>query len=626
MSKRAHSNSASGPDNDGIESRDAGLIAALGRVAQILLKQELARWRPLMVFALVLTIFSKIIAVSAPLYFGDAVNALTDGQNAIGPAMVGLSLWVLARFTSVGLPYLRDGLFAPVSQDAQRVISVGAFRKAQDLSLRFHLTRRTGALNRVIERGAGALDFLIRFLAFNIAPTFFELFLAAIVLSFAFGIELAIVAIITVIAYVGFTLIITEWRVKQRRLMNEKDTQLKAGIVDSLTNFETVKSFAAEARESERYDQFFRDYSETYIAQSRSLSILNAGQELIMNIGLFAIATLAVMGVVRGEYSAGDIAAVTLILMNLYRPLNLLGWAWREIKQGAVDLEKLFGLMEQEPEVKDASDAVPAPSGRGEVRFENVSFAHDGRAHGLTNVSFTALPGKKLALVGPSGSGKSTLLRLIFRFYDADSGTVYFNDIDVKKLIQTSLRDQLSLVPQDVVLFNTTLRENVLYGRPDATLEELDNAAEQAQLSAFIASLPEGWETRVGERGLKLSGGEKQRVGIARAILKDPSILLLDEATSALDSTTEAEVQKALEIASRGRTTIVVAHRLSTIIDADLILVLKGGAIEEQGDHQQLIQQAGLYANMWAQQSKSKQNVDASNFMETANKETPEPS
>ena len=617
MSSHGHGRAASGADQDGIESKDAGLFSALGRVGQILLQPELARWRPLMIFALLLTIMAKVIAVTAPLYFGDAVNALTEGQSALRPAIIGLSLWVVARFASVGLPYLRDGLFAPVSQDAQRVISVQAFRKAQDLSLRFHLTRRTGALSRVIDRGAGALDFLIRFLAFNIAPTFFELFLAAIVLSFEFGIELAGAAIATVLAYVGFTLVITEWRVKQRRLMNEKDTMLRANMVDSLTNFETVKSFAAEERESLRYNTAFHAYSKTHIAQSRSLSVLNAGQELIMNVGLFAIAALAVLGVVRGDYGAGDIAAVTLILMNLYRPLNMLGWAWREIKQGAVDLEKLFGLMEQEPEVKDAPNAVPAPRGEGRISFENVGFAHDGRASGLDQVSFTAEPGKKLALVGPSGSGKSTLLKLIFRFYDVESGRVKFNDIDVRQLTQTSLREQLGLVPQDVVLFNSTLKENVLYGRPGASMRELEHAAAQAQLLPFIQSLEDGWDTRVGERGLKLSGGEKQRVGIARAILKDPPILLLDEATSALDSTTESEVQKALDQASMGRTTIVVAHRLSTIVDADLILVLREGQVVERGSHAELINGKGIYAQMWFQQSQSNKLDRSQDFVES---------
>ena len=611
MSRRhqAHG-TASGADEDGIESRDAGLVSSLGRVAQILLRPELKRWRPIMGIALFLTIIAKLIAVVAPLYFGDAVNALSDGSSAVRPAIIGLSLWVGARFLSSGLPYLRDGLFAPVSQDAQRLISVDAFGKAQNLSMRFHLTRRTGALNRIIDRGAGALDFLIRFLAFNIAPTFIELFLAAIVLSVKFGPSLAVVAIATVVAYVMFTLSITEWRGKQRRSMNEKDTQLRASAVDSLTNFETVKSFAAEERETRRYDEFFESYSKTYVSQSRSLAILNAGQELIMNVGLLALALLAAIGVAGGKFGPGDIAAVTLILMNLYRPLNMLGWAWREIKQGGVDLEKMFGLMDQTSDVVDAPDAIVLDKGRGEIAFSEVSFAHDGRSAGLEDVSFKVEAGKKLALVGPSGSGKSTLLKLIFRFFDVSDGTVLFDDIDIRKVTQRSLREKLALVPQDVVLFNTTIRDNILYGRPDASEEDLVKAADQAQLLDFITGLADGWQTRVGERGLKLSGGEKQRVGIARAILKDPEVLLLDEATSALDSTTEADVQDALDKASKGRTTVVVAHRLSTIVDADQILVLENGRIIERGNHEELLTLDGLYAKMWRRQSNNQEMPD----------------
>lgn len=599
------------PDEDGIESRDASLASALARVTQILMRPELAHWRPLMMVALALTGAAKLIAVTSPLFFGEAVNRLSEGEPALSAALIGLALWSGARFLSTGLPYIRDYLFAPISQDAQRLIAVDAFGKAQHLSLRFHLTRRTGALNRIIDRGAGALDFLIRFLGFNIAPTLIELILAAIVLTVSFGWQLAAAAVATVAAYVVFTLNMTEWRVKQRRRMNEMDTQLRASAVDSLTNFETVKAFAAEDRETQRYDQFFQSYSSTYVSQTRSLALLNAGQELIMNVGLLALTLFAAMSVAGGRLGPGDIAASVLIMMNLYRPLNMLGWAWREIKQGGVDLEKMFGLLDQEPEIVDAPDAVEAPAGAGEIRFDHVSFAHDGRSAGLVDVSFEAPAGKTLALVGPSGSGKSTLLKLMFRFFDVDAGGVIYNGRDVKTMNQISLREKLGLVPQDVVLFNATVRDNILYGRPDASQEELEAAAEQAQLLEFIKALPEGWDTRVGERGLKLSGGEKQRVGIARAILKDPEVLLLDEATSALDSTTEAEVQKALDIAARGRTTIVVAHRLSTIVNADEILVLEKGRIVERGRHEALLAHDGLYARMWRRQSSKTDAGDA---------------
>ena len=594
-------------DPDGIESREAGIGASLLKVGQILLRPELKSWRPTMAVALVLTIIAKCIAVASPLFFGDAINALSEDRSAFMPAMMGVAFWVAARFASVSLPYVRDGLFAPVSQDAQRLIAVDAFAKAQSLSMRFHLTRRTGALNRIIERGAHALDFLIRFLAFNIGPTLIELTIAAVVLANVFGLGVSVVVVLTVIGYIAFTLLVTEWRVRQRRFMNEKDTTLRAGSVDSLTNFETVKAFAAETRETARYDDRYREYSKAYVKQARSLALLNGGQELLMNLGLLAMGAMAVFSVSRGDLGPGDIAALVLILMNLYRPLNILGWAWREIKQGSVDLEKLYGLMAQEEEVADKPDAVDLYVAEGEITFEKVSFSHDGRSAGIVDVSFTAKAGHKLALVGPSGSGKSTLLSLVFRFFDTEQGRVLFDGQDVRDVTQKSLREALGLVPQDVVLFNDTLKENILYGRPEATVEELEQAASKAQLSSFIEALPDGWETRVGERGLKLSGGEKQRVGIARAILKDPAVLILDEATSALDSNTEAEVQAALEEASRGRTTIVVAHRLSTIRDADKIIVLNDGTIQEQGRHSELIKRGALYSMLWASQSAGKE-------------------
>ncbi len=603
MSRGHGTRGGDGPDADGIESRDAGLSVSLWRVGTILSRPELRRWRPLMLLALVLTITAKLFAVAAPLFLGEAINGLSEGEAILSAALGGVVLWLLARFLSSGFPYIRDALFAPVSQDAQRVIAVEAFGHAQNLSLKFHLTRRTGALNRIIERGAAALDFLIRFLAFSIGPTFIELILASAVLAVRFGWSMALVAVFTVVIYVVFTLKVTELRVKQRRIMNTHDTELRARSIDSLTNFETVKAFAAEQRETDRFDQSFKTYSKSYVTTVRSLALLNAGQELIMNLGLLGVAGLAVYAAANGDLLPGDIAAVTLILMNLYRPLNILGWAWREIKQGAVDLEKLYGLMEMSPEVADPPDAKPLRVDGGSIEFKKVSFAHDGRTGGLNNVSFHLPSHGKIAFVGESGAGKSTLLKLVFRFFDPQSGQVFFDGQDIKTVTQASLRNALGLVPQDVVLFNTTIRENILYGKPDATLQELEAAADKSQLSAFIEALPDGWETRVGERGLKLSGGEKQRVGIARAILKDPPVLVLDEATSALDSSTEAQVQAALTVASEGRTTIVVAHRLSTIADADEIVVLMNGEVAERGNHVSLLEKRGVYAEMWERQS-----------------------
>jgi ATP-binding cassette, subfamily B, heavy metal transporter len=598
-------------DIDAIESRDAGLGVSILRIGQILARPDLRRWRPAMAFALLFTIVSKLFAVAAPVYFGDAVNKLSAGEQAIGAIAIAIALWSVARFLSACLPYARDAIFAPVSQAAQRVVAVDAFGKAQSLSLRFHQTRRTGALQRVIDRGAGALDTLIRFLIFNIGPTLIELALASWVLATLYGGWSALAAVATVILYGLFTYWITSMRVIQQRRLNEADTELRARAVDSLNNFETVKSFAAEERETERYDSAVRVYNTRAIDTWRSLALLNAGQEFIMNLGLTVVAVLVAWATLGGGGRPGDLAAVTLIMMNLYRPLNVLGWAFREIKQGAVDLEKLYGLMGQSPEVADAPHAKQLAVKGGEVRFENVSFAHDGRSAGLENVSFAVAPGRKIAIVGPSGSGKSTLLKLLFRFYDVNDGRVRVDGQDVRDVTQVSLREAIGLVPQDVVLFNSTLKENLIYGKPEATDEEVREAARKAQLADFIDSLPLGWETRVGERGVKLSGGERQRVGIARAILKNPAILVLDEATSALDSATEADVQGALDEASRGRTTLLVAHRLSTVAGADEIIVLDQGQIAERGTHAQLLAKGGLYADLWNRQSRAHEKADA---------------
>ncbi len=610
MSRHPHASTQTA-DADSIESGDAGLGVSLVRIGRILGRSELAKWRPMMAFALIVTLVSKALAVISPIFFGDAINAMT-GPNAAMAAVLGLiGWWTAARILSANLPYLRDGLFAPVSQDAQRLIAVDAYGHAQNLSLQFHQTRRTGALNRVIDRGVAALDFLIRFLAFNIGPTLIELALAAIVLSTRYSPLAALVAVVTVAVYAAFTFAVTNWRTVQRRRMNEADTELRARAVDSLTNFETVKAFAAEARETERYDDSMRRYNIESVKVSQSMAILNAGQDIIMALGLTAVSIITAIATFDGRVQPGDMAAVVMIMTNLYRPLNILGWAFREIKQGAVDLEKLYGLMGMKPEVADAPGATPLRVSGGAVRFEQVAFAHDARAAGLEDVSFDVPAGSKIAIVGPSGSGKSTLLKLLFRFYDTKGGRVFVDGQDARSVTQQSLRDAIGLVPQEVVLFNSSLRENLVYGKPDATDEEVREAARKAQLLDFIDALPKGWETRVGERGVKLSGGEKQRVGIARAILKNPAILVLDEATSALDSVTEQEVQEALDEAARGRTTLMVAHRLSTVAGADQIIVLSEGRVVERGSHEELLALGGLYADLWSRQARTREGMSA---------------
>jgi ATP-binding cassette subfamily B protein len=555
--------------------------------------------------AFVLTLFGKVLAVFSPLVLADGINLLSEGDAAGAlPAFLGLAgFWAALRFASTAGPQLRDAIFQPITEEAQRRAGTRVFSHVHALSVSFHQSKRTGSVYRVIERGVRAIDFLLRFLAFNIAPTIIELLLAAAVLGAKYGWQFSAIAAFTVFIYAWITFGITEWRLKHRREMNEADNEAAGRAVDSLLNFETVKSFAAEARESERYDRALASYAQAAVRSNTSLVLLNVFQNLVMNIGLVAMVLAAGFVVADGPMGPGDITAVILIMTNIYAPLNMLGFAYREIKQTSIDMEKMFALLDEEPDVADAPGAAPLKRKRGEVVFENVSFAHEGRDAGLDSISFTAPAGQTTAIVGPSGAGKSTVLKLIFRFYDPVKGRVLIDGQDLREVTQTSLRQALGLVPQDVVLFNDTIRYNISYGRPEATQRELEDAARRAQLLHFIESLPQGWDTRVGERGLKLSGGEKQRVGIARVILKDPAILILDEATSSLDSATEDDVQGALEEASRGRTTLVVAHRLSTIANADQIVVLEEGRIVERGTHAALIARAGLYADLWKRQA-----------------------
>lgn len=614
-----------GDTEDEAKSAPQGSLGkTMVRLFALLASPDMAKWRFRMGVALALTVVAKLFAVVAPVFFGDGINLISarvseggagagENSDAATGLLSGLAgtfgmaffAYAVARFMSVGAPQLRDALFAPVSQDAQRLTAVNAFAHVQTLSIGYHQTKRTGALNRIIERGARAVDFLMRFLIFNIAPTLLELGLAAIVLSVNYGWEFAAIAVVTVAIYMVLTWSVTEWRVRIRRQMNEADNEASARAVDSLINFETVKAFAAERRESDAFDDAMTRYAHAAARSQSSLALLNGAQAFVMNGGLLAMALMAGWKAWNGVLQPGDIAAVTMMLMNMYQPLNILGWAYREIKQGAIDMERVFDTLALRPEVADAPDAQDLRLSGGAVRLHDVTFTHDGRSRSVNGVELDVPAGGFVGICGPSGAGKSTVLRLLFRFYDPDSGRVEIDGQDIAHVTQESLREALGLVPQDVVLFNDTLRSNIVYGRPDASEDEIWQVLERAHLAAFVRGLPDGLETRVGERGLKLSGGEKQRVGVARAILKNPAILVLDEATSALDSQTEKEVQAALAEAARGRTTIAVAHRLSTIAGADRIFVLDDGRVAESGTHDELLARDGLYAAMWRRQSEA---------------------
>ena len=595
---------ATRPDGGTEKSVPVPFSRTLGRMIKTLWRPELKIWRVRMIFAFSVTLLAKVFEVASPVFLGEAINALSNGNvNSAGVSFVGMIVaFGIARFMGNAIPQGRDAFFVRVTQSMNRVIAREAFLHAQRQSLHFHLTRRAGALNRVIERGSGAMEFLLRFLVFNIGPTFVALGLAAGVITWRYGMMPAVIAVATVVLYVVFTVRVTEWRNRLRRDMNIADTELKAITMDTFANFETVKAFASEEREAERFNSSFGNFMSHYIRSMKSMYAMNAGQEFIMSGGLLAVALIAGSAVARGQLQVGDVTAIILMMANIYRPLNILGFAWREINQSSVDVENLYDLMAQTPDVRDDEDAQDLNVSGGEISFENVAFAYQGRDRSLDDVSFTVPAGSFLGVVGPSGAGKSTLVKLMFRFYDPARGCVRIDGQDIAKVRQNSLRDALGLVPQDVTLFNDTLRMNLAYARPDADDALILEAAQKAQLGAFIESLPQGLETVVGERGLKLSGGERQRVGLARAILGDPTILVLDEATSSLDSTTEEDVQIALREAARGRTTVAIAHRLSTIVEADRIIVLEDGKIAESGTHQSLIAKQGVYAALWQKQ------------------------
>ena len=561
--------------------------------------------RTRVVIAMVALIGAKAVTVYVPFLYKEAVDRLSPETAAAAAVVVPVMLIVaygVGRILMVALAQLRDAVFAKVGQNAVRELAVETFRHLHALSLRFHLERRTGGLSRVIERGTKGIDFLLRFSLFNIVPTIIELILVCIILAYAFDVWYAVVTAVTVIVYMIFTFAVTEWRTRFRREMNDLDTEANTKAVDSLLNYETVKYFGNEDHEAKRFDRSMSGYERAAVKTTTSLSLLNTGQTLIFTAGLAALMLMAAQGIAAGILTVGSFVMVNAYLIQLYQPLNLLGTVYREIRQALIDMETMFDLLQVPPEIRDAPNAHPLDVKGGELVFENVGFFYDPDRRILDDVSFRVPAGRTLAIVGPSGAGKSTISRILYRFYDIAEGSVRIDGQDIRSVTQTTLRAAIGMVPQDTVLFNDTILYNIRYGRPDATDAEVEAAARLAQIAGFIERLPKGYETRVGERGLKLSGGEKQRVAIARTILKNPPILLLDEATSALDSHTEKEIQTALKGISENRTTLIIAHRLSTVIDADEILVLEQGRVMERGRHDELLARGGIYAAMWNRQ------------------------
>ncbi|MEO0829798.1 MAG: ABC transporter ATP-binding protein/permease [Pseudomonadota bacterium] len=560
------------------------------------------------VSALAVLFLAKLIAVGTPLFYKGAVDALSgDGADTgwmLALGAIGLTVaYGSARLGNVLFQQLRDVIFARVSQGALRKLALRTFRHIHALSLRFHISRKTGALNRVMERGVKGVAFLLRFMLFSIGPLILELALIGGVLFSLFDWRYVAVLGVTVVLYVTFTFKITEWRVKIRREMNERDNDANQRAVDSLLNFETVKYFGAETREAERYDGAMQSYQSAALRTTYSLAVINIGQALIINVALITTMVMAARGVASGSITLGDFVLINAYVLQVTAPLDMLGFVYREIRQALTDMGEMFDLLEQPAEVDDKPGAPALKVERGEVVLKDVHFGYEPERPILKGVSLQVSAGETLAIVGPTGSGKSTIGRLLFRFYDVGSGGLKIDGQDVRDVTQQSLHDVIGVVPQDTVLFNDTILYNIAYGRPDASPEEIEAAARAAEIHDFISGLPRGYDTVVGERGLKLSGGEKQRVGIARTILKDPPILLLDEATSALDTETERGIQAALSRVGRGRTVITIAHRLSTIADADRIAVLEAGEVVEVGSHDELLAREGRYAMLWRYQS-----------------------
>jgi ATP-binding cassette, subfamily B, heavy metal transporter len=605
----------SAPDN---ALGQASLTATLAHLWPYIWPGDRADLKMRVVWSVVLLLAAKIATLAVPFTFKWATDALTGADTAPVQASNWM-LWVIAAPIALTVGYgalrvvmgvltqWRDGIFARVAMHAVRKLAYLTFVHMHELSLRFHLERKTGGLTRVLERGRNGIETIVRMVILQLVPTIVEVALLMAVLLWKFDWRYVAATLITVVIYMYYTYIATEWRIGIRRKMNDSDTEANTKAIDSLLNYETVKYFGAEEREAARYDRSMARYEQASVKAYTSLAVLNAGQAVIFTAGLTATMAMCAVGVRSGRNTVGDFVMVNAMMIQLYQPLNFMGMVYREIKQAIIDIEMMFNVLSRKAEIKDVPGAVPLIVTSGNVRFDNVHFAYEPDRQILKGLSFEVPAGKTVAIVGPSGAGKSTISRLLFRLYDVSSGRILIDGQDIRNVTQNSLRAAIGMVPQDTVLFNDTIRYNIRYGRWDATDAEVEEAAGLAQIDGFIRMSPKGYETQVGERGLKLSGGEKQRVAIARTILKGPPILVLDEATSALDSHTEREIQDALERVSRNRTSLVIAHRLSTIVTADEIIVLDQGRIAERGTHTQLLASGGLYASMWNRQREAQE-------------------
>ncbi|WP_084536589.1 ABCB family ABC transporter ATP-binding protein/permease [Azospirillum halopraeferens] len=563
------------------------------------------------VVAILFLVAAKAATVTIPIWFKEAVDALSAPVTAVTVPLAVILAYGLARVLGLAFGEIRDAIFVRVEQSAVRKAGLSVFRHLHALSLRFHLERQTGGLTRALERGTRAIKTILSYALFSIFPTIVEIGLVTVILANMLGLRYALAVLVTVALYLAYTFAVSEWRTKFRRAMNDLDGRANTRAIDSLLNFETVKYFGNEEHEARRYDQALRRFEDAAVRSEQSLAFLNTGQSVIISVGLVVVMAMAAQGIAAGDLTIGDFVLVNTYLLQLYQPLNFFGMVYREIKQALTDMEAMFQLLHVEREVADSPGARPLAAAGGAVRFEAVSFGYDPRRPILKGVDFTVPAGRTVAIVGPSGAGKSTISRLLFRFYDVSGGSVSIDGQDIRTVTQASLRAAIGIVPQDTVLFNDTVYYNIAYGRPGAGPAEVEQAARLAHIHDFVMGLPDGYQTMVGERGLKLSGGEKQRVAIARTILKDPAVFMFDEATSALDTHTEREIQANLREVSRGRTTLVIAHRLSTVVDADEILVLEQGRIVERGRHADLLAAGGAYAALWARQQESRGGIAA---------------